>query len=114
MGELIWDENTQKFKGGRRGAREETLPKSKNGWGITKSNKWYPKLHSQKFKVATINVNKIQRAGLREEVENWMDKKGIAIAALQETATTNNAKEERKTHAFYFSGDKKGWNTHMG
>ena len=65
-----------------------------------------PKIKDTEINIATINVRGINKAGSREEIEQWMKEKNVKIAALQETKTTHNTRECRKNYTFYFSGQK--------
>ena len=64
------------------------------------------------IKMATLNVQGMFRVAKREEVEAWMEKRGVDILALQETHIPTSHKEKRSKHTWYFSGgeeqDNKG------
>ena len=67
-----------------------------------------PKLHCNKFKIATWNTGGratggLRRIAIREEIEMWMKDEQIKILTLQETQLNRDDKEPRKTHTFYHS-----------
>ncbi len=73
--------------------------------------------YGKRYRIATLNVHGMKRIGKREEVEEWMKRKGIHILVIQETATDKDSREMRGEYTWYFSGEKKtlqGWTYGVG
>ena len=59
----------------------------------------------RKFNIATLNIRGTKKAGVRDEVEQWMKKRDIMILGLQETHCKQNTRETRKQYTWFFSGE---------
>ena len=54
-------------------------------------------LAGKRLSVATLNVTTFAALGRRQEVEKWMQNKGIYILALQETKIATDSTEKNKS-----------------
>ena len=54
------------------------------------------------------NVQGIKKGGKREMVEEWMGKRNIKIAGIQDTHQTINSVENRNNYKWFHSGEKNG------
>ena len=54
--------------------------------------------------IATLNVRGTNKLGKGEQVDDWMTDNKIDILALQETKCSENKRENRKDHTWYFRG----------
>ena len=59
----------------------------------------------RKFNIATLNIRGTKKAGVRDEVEQWMKRKDIMILGLQEKHSKQNTRETRKQYTWFFSGE---------
>jgi len=71
-----------------------------------RANRLFRKLElGKKQNIATLNIRGVKKVGVREEVEKWMKKHSIKVLALQETRNSQNTRETRKGHTWFFSGE---------
>jgi len=61
----------------------------------------------KKLRITTLNIRGTNKLGVREEIVHWMNDNRIDILLLQETKSSQNKREIRKEHTWYFSGNDK-------
>ena len=69
-----------------------------------------------KHNISSLNIRGVKKPGVRDEVEQWMKKRQIAILGLQETRHNQNSKETRKQYTWFFSeeGARKEYTAGVG
>jgi len=58
-----------------------------------------------KLGIGSLNIRGVKKTGVREEVEQWMKSKNLAITGMQETRNKQNSRETRKQYTWFFSGE---------